>query len=197
MGRLKKPAAIRKPRRKPKEKSQHGEEGVDFVAGITVAEFAEKDGCAASYVYKAIERGLLPKLPNGKLDPALVGSDWRVGNVKKEKKKKANISEEIPGVDEEQGDMKLVEAQRIKEIYIALARKREHDLETGRVVLIETVVKKVASDYAEIRSKLLGLGATHAVKLSRLKTPGETQAYVNKMITDALEALMRPFEIPQ
>lgn len=49
-------------------------------AGISIREFARREGCSDKLVRRAIEAGKLKARPDGKLDPALVGSAWRHGN---------------------------------------------------------------------------------------------------------------------
>lgn len=52
------------------------------IEGISVREFARRDGCDDKLVRNAINRGKLPTLDGGKLDPALVGTGWRRQNRK-------------------------------------------------------------------------------------------------------------------
>lgn len=47
---------------------------------ISVREFARRENCSHTLVQKAIKLGRLKALPDGKLDPALVGTDWRETN---------------------------------------------------------------------------------------------------------------------
>ncbi len=47
------------------------------VSGISIREFATRDGCNEKLVRRAIGNGRLSALPDGKLDPALVGTLWR------------------------------------------------------------------------------------------------------------------------
>lgn len=49
-------------------------------ASVGVREFARLDGCDEGLVRRAIKRGKLPVLADGKLDPALAGSGWRRTN---------------------------------------------------------------------------------------------------------------------
>jgi hypothetical protein len=48
--------------------------------GIAIREFARRDHCDEGLVRRAIRKGHLTTLPDGKLDPALVGSPWRLTN---------------------------------------------------------------------------------------------------------------------
>ncbi len=52
----------------------------DKMTGISIREFARRDGCSDTLVRRALEEKRLPALPDGKLDPALVGSAWRKAN---------------------------------------------------------------------------------------------------------------------
>lgn len=48
--------------------------------GISLREFARRDGCSDTLVRKAIKGGYLRPFGDGSLDPALVGTGWRRGN---------------------------------------------------------------------------------------------------------------------
>jgi hypothetical protein len=48
--------------------------------GISIREFARREGCSDRLVRRAVEQGKLHALSNGKLNPDLVGSGWRHGN---------------------------------------------------------------------------------------------------------------------
>jgi hypothetical protein len=48
--------------------------------GITIREFARREGCSEGTVRKAIKAGRLAVLVDGSLDPALVGT-WRAGQA--------------------------------------------------------------------------------------------------------------------
>ena len=49
-------------------------------AGVSIREFARRDGCDDKLVRRALQTGHLCALPDGKLDPVLVGSGWRKEN---------------------------------------------------------------------------------------------------------------------
>lgn len=49
-------------------------------AGISFREFARRDGCSDKVVRRAVSEGKLKSLPDGSLDPELVGTGWRKGN---------------------------------------------------------------------------------------------------------------------
>lgn len=54
--------------------------GPHLVDGISIREFARRDGCSDRLVRDAITAGYLRKTADGKLDPAAVGTPWRKGN---------------------------------------------------------------------------------------------------------------------
>ena len=60
-----------------------------MIVGISIREFAKRDGCNDKLVRRAIEEGRLTALPDGKMDPALVGSGWRKSNRREEPRPKA------------------------------------------------------------------------------------------------------------
>jgi hypothetical protein len=48
---------------------------------VSVRQFAKLEGCSHTLVQKAVKDGRLRVSESGKLDPALVGTGWRRGNV--------------------------------------------------------------------------------------------------------------------
>jgi hypothetical protein len=48
--------------------------------GVSIREFARRDGCNDKLVRRAIQHGRIVALPDGTLDPALVGTGWRKSN---------------------------------------------------------------------------------------------------------------------
>lgn len=49
-------------------------------AGISIREFARREGCDDKLVRRALQGGKLKALPDGSLDPALIGTGWRHAN---------------------------------------------------------------------------------------------------------------------
>jgi hypothetical protein len=66
--------------------------------GLSIREFSRRDGCNEKLVRRAIGRGYLIANADGKLDPALVGSDWRRSNRRADKG--ADISADTADNDE-------------------------------------------------------------------------------------------------
>ena len=62
------------------------------MAGISIREFARRDGCSDTLVRRAIKQGKLKALPDGTLDETLVGSPWRQENRRAEPVRSANTA---------------------------------------------------------------------------------------------------------
>ncbi len=174
------------------------------MTGISIREFAKREGCAPSLVVKAITKGRLAKLPDGKLDADLVGTGWRETNRRSAAAAPAasgtpNAAVAVPeqGADGEgaalliHDNMTLAEAERAKEINLARLRKLEFDIKSGAVVPIAVVTAEVSKRYAAIRAKLLGLGATITPRLAprSQKSAAEIQAEIDIVVRQALEEL--------
>lgn len=56
------------------------QKGFAVRTGISIREFARRDGCSDALVRRALKSGHLQALENGTLDPAQVGTGWREGN---------------------------------------------------------------------------------------------------------------------
>lgn len=49
--------------------------------GLSIREFARREGCSDTLVRRAITQGRLKAKKDGRLDPALIGSPWRQANA--------------------------------------------------------------------------------------------------------------------
>lgn len=81
------------------------------------------------------------------------------------------------------------EAERIKENYAALLRQLEFERESGAVVEIEDVIVAVASEYAVVRNRLLGIGSKVAPSAAVLKSAEEIKAIIDEEVIAALNEL--------
>lgn len=175
--------------------------------GISIREFARREGCSDTLVRKGLKSGHLKALADGTLDAALVGTGWRKGN-REGANGGANSSRgsqganpvavmagETPAQAAERivtaggADMDLAEAERVKENYLALLRQLEYDQKSGAVVPVADVAKAVGEEYAKVRTRLLAIPAEQAPRLHRCKTPVEVQDTLRAIITEALEEL--------
>ena len=135
---------------------------------ISMNEFARRDRCDEKVVRRHVARGILKKI-NGKLDAALVGSDWPAGNRRSSGPESA-VSARVSAVSEvsapesalsEDIEPEIVaaadkfiaingmpmrdraEAEKIKANYDALLRQLEYDTKSGQVVLVEEVARVI------------------------------------------------------
>ena len=174
--------------------------------GISAREFARRDGCAHTLVNRAIKSGYFSRLPDGTLDPALVGTGWR-----EENRRGGTVSTPVstpvstlrPDADEaldaaaddllarSGAALSLAEAERLKENYLARLRQLEYDVKSGLVVPVAEVAKEVGAQYAQVRTRLLAIPAEQAPNLHRLKSVVEVQDALTAIIVEALEGLTR------
>lgn len=186
-----------------------------MVEGISIREFARRDGCSDKVVRRKIESGHLPALPDGKLDPALVGTGWRARPSKASEpagksadtlKVSAPVSADLSAVsalDDETLDEAAerlapsmlsqfatkADAEKAKETYLALLRKLEYDEKSGEVVKVSEVARIVGAEYAKVRSKLMEIPSSVAPMAVLMKTPEEIRALIEKEVAHALEEL--------
>lgn len=182
------------------------------VEGISIRQFAKRDGCDDKVVRRKIESGHLTLLPNGKLDPALVGTGWRVRNKKtgeptvsapvRSVRTECGQPEAAISVDEtaEQAADRIVniegrapfskaEAERIKENYLALLRQLEYDRESGSVVAVSDVVQAVVGEYALVRNRLLNIASRVSPRAAVLRSAEEVKALIDEEVALVLEEL--------
>lgn len=129
--------------------------------GLSIREFARRDGCSEMLVRRAIKQNRINTLSDGSLDPILVGTAWRKSNVKgantantplkSVRSVPASVSnsdddEDAAREDESLSDAALRalqaegaqldygEALRVKENYIAKLRQLEYEQKSGALV---------------------------------------------------------------
>ena len=164
------------------------------ITGISVVEFAKRENCTRQAIYNAINDGFLKKQPNGKMDPALVGTGWRGKN------RNVELASILPDEAAEAAAERLIrasplmsvaDAEKMKENYLALLRKLEYDEKSGNVVKIEDVAAEIGRALAVVRTRLLAIPAEAAPKLHRMKTAREVQDALQEIITRILQELSR------
>lgn len=165
-------------------------------AGISIREFARRDGCDDGLVRRALKAGRLKALPDGTIDPALVGSGWRKTNRRADQG--ADSAADTPRTSAPapqptpmpEGD-DLAAAELRKERALANLRQLEYDQKSGAVVPVADVTKAVGEEYARVRTRLLAIPAEQAPRLHRCQTVLELQDALMSLVVRALEELTR------
>lgn len=131
--------------------------------GISIREFARRDGVSDTLVRKALKLNRLAAFEDGSLNPELVGSNWREGNAKgansanpvvrtSPKGSRAANPSPVDGETLEEEAARLLEsggeaghayaeALRRKENYLALLRQLEYENKSGSLVELEVAEK--------------------------------------------------------
>ena len=131
--------------------------------GISIREFARRDGVSDTLVRKALKLNRLEAFEDGSLNPELVGSNWREGNAKgansanpvvrtSPKGSHAANPSSVDGETLEEEAARLIEsggeanhayaeALRRKENYLALLRQLEYENKSGSLVELEVAEK--------------------------------------------------------
>lgn len=185
-------------------------------ARLSVREFAKRAGCDEKQVRRAIVKGLLSKGDDGKLADADVDGQWRrpnrrgvariavdslrtTDNVRTIASKRGRgatvrtgetVEEAAERIVSDQPLLSLDQALRLKENYLARHQQLSYDLKAGGVVLIEDVARKVATEYAGVRKKLLAIPAERAPAVARCKTVAEVEDLLRSVIVEALGGLV-------
>ena len=174
---------------------------------ISLREFARRSVCDEKQVRRAIAKGVLHKDGAGLLDASLVKAGWRK-STRRPLDRQVSAGADMPEnvrVPHAEGDetpaqaaerivlsgapYDRIEAERIKENYLALLRQLEYDQKSGAVVAVADVAGAVGKQFARLRTRLLAIPAEQAPRLHRLKTVPEVQDALQDTITEALEEL--------
>jgi hypothetical protein len=174
--------------------------------GISIREFARRDGCDEKLVRRALKSGRLAALSDGTIDPQLVGSGWRQANRRKPPSSKVGDWPPAPADLEQLADQvvnvegrapySLIEAERIKANYLALLRQLQYDRESGAVVAVDEVAAAVAAEYLVVRNNLLGLPTRLAPRLVLIRDAEQLRAILQAEISKLLEDLRFDGEEP-
>ncbi|EYR81844.1 hypothetical protein SHLA_4c001360 [Shinella sp. DD12] len=148
------------------------------------------------------QRGLLVLLPDGQVDVAASDRALERHGISLPKvtalepdddqvTPEASLEEEARLLVSADGEELLskAEAERLKENYAARLKQLEYDREVGLVAEIDDVVAAVASEYAIVRNRLLGIGSKVAPSVAVLNSAEEIKALIDKEVARALGAL--------
>jgi len=185
-------------------------------SGISIREFARRDGCSDTLVRRALKSGQLAALPDGSVDPSLIGSAWRPSNSEGRANTRPVRSVRERGFATEAPPLSVVtprddetleeaaerltpsllsqfeskaDAERVKETYLALLRKLEFDEKSGEVVRVSEVSRIVGAEYAKVRSKLMEIPATIAPAVVLMDSPEAVRDRIEREIALILEEL--------
>lgn len=177
----------------------------DKLQGITVSEFARREGCTSASVYGAIRTGKLKRNSDGTLDPSLLGT-W----IKRKNRligppaetTRIEIEVDDPADDEIEEEsieallkmdptkMSLAQAERLDKVYVAIERKRKHEENMKMVAPIDVMRRLVLEEYATIKTRFLSFSSNHAPKIARLNSdPALIEDYLSRAINKVLSEL--------
>jgi hypothetical protein len=162
----------------------------ETLKGVSLREFARRDGCNEKLVRKARDSGHLRVFDDGSIDPELVGTGWRAGNRKNADPMRTR-ADFLRTEEARNGGAphSLAEAERIKENYLALLRRLEFEEKSSQVVATEDVGAIVSAEHANVRNRLSRIPANAAHRLALLCSAEEVEAYLNAEICAALHEL--------
>ncbi|MEX3635968.1 hypothetical protein [Paraburkholderia sp. BR14320] len=109
--------------------------------GIAIKDFARREGVSDTLVHQAIKNGRLKAYPDRSLDPALVGTPWRMRNAT------ATGEGSAATATDRKGGLAYSEALRVKENYLAMLRRLEYEEKSGAVIEL-TVAEAVLFERA-------------------------------------------------
>ena len=146
--------------------------------GFSQRQFARVEGCARSLVQHKIQSGHLKVLPDGTIDPGLVGTPWRRGNEPQQ----APVSnvEDLPA---------RWESEARKAHFDALLKKLEWERAVEQVVLIEDVATVVMQQFVEVRARFRAISGAVVKKLVVTTNAPEAQAILHEACCSALRDL--------
>lgn len=175
--------------------------------GISIREFARRDGCSDTLVRRALKTGHLRAAEDGSLDPGLVGTGWRDANRRAANTAKGSRGPPVGILDGEtpaeaaerivtaaaltDGLLEIADAERLKENYLGRLKQLEYDTKAAAVATVGETLAAVAVEYAKVRTRLLAIPSELAPRVHHLKTLPEIQAVLTAAIVEALEELTR------
>ena len=170
--------------------------------GISIREFARRDGCSETLVRRALKSGHLTAYKDGSMNAKLVGTGWRKGNCDAPRAVRTGSYVSADDEDVEQAAARIVrtrglltkaEAERVKENALAALRELQLARETGAVVEIEAVAVETARHGAIVRNLMQGLGSKLAPGLALLTggNPEQIKVEIDDEVDHSFEVLHR------
>lgn len=152
-----------------------------MILGISKSEFARREGVSRALVDRKLKSGALKALPDGTLDPALVGSGWHAGKRDVAAKAEAitTPADKIPPKHE---------SEAAKEFYLAQLRRLEFEEKNGKLLPADEVTTAVTWAYMRVRSKMLAL-PNRAAPLVAGSAPAQAFETLQAMVHEALDEL--------
>lgn len=160
--------------------------------GISIREFAKRDGCNDKLVRRAIQEGRITALPDGKLDPALVGTAWRETNRRAIAMQEGESPETAAKreIELHGAPYSLMEAERIKENYLAMLRQLEYEVKKKELIPFSEATDRIVKACSNIRNRFLSLPSECSPQIKRLKTEGEVEKFLRERVTEILQGLV-------
>ncbi|MFP4895810.1 hypothetical protein [Paraburkholderia sp. EG304] len=111
---------------------------------ISIREFARREGVSDTLVHQALKKGKLSREPDGRMNPALVGSGWHKeeSSAKRFAEAAKNDEELATGAGPVRG-VSYGEALRLKENWLALLRRLDYEHKAGSLVEVATAQRVV------------------------------------------------------
>ena len=144
----------------------------------------------------AVSRGRLPAIGK-RIDAALVGSPWRLGNIKKIED---SLRTPHPGETIEAAATRIAASERVippyseslarREYFVSLIKELEYAVKAKEVCNVGEVAQIVGEQLATVRTRLLALPSEQAPRMTRLKTAAEVEAALREVIVGALTELV-------
>lgn len=167
-----------------------------MVDGISIREFARRAGCDEKVVRRKVKTEHIQLLADGTIDPAYLIVDWRKGDQLPADSDEPvadtqSLRDEAARMVSADGNelWSKADAEKVKENYAARLKQLEYDRESGLVVPIDDVIVAVASEYAVVRNKLLGIGSKVAPTVATLLDAEEIKAIIDAEVIEALQQL--------
>ena len=164
--------------------------------GLSIREFARREGVSETLARQRIKKGYLPTLANGRVSEEMLGTAWRRGTAPGAKPVVRRREDESP----EQAAARIVfregrifdtedDARLHKESFLALLRELEYAKEVGAVVEIAESIRQFSAELSTLRTKLLAIPNKVAPRIALLSSQKEVRALVEREIREALAEL--------
>lgn len=149
--------------------------------GISVREFARRDGCDEALVRRAIKSGRLRRSPEGLLDEALVGTGWRHTNRLREVlARPRDPNEKVPG---------LYESKAVRAFYEARLLELRYEEMAGSLAPVDAVMAKFEEMNDKIRARVMMIAPAAAAELNTCRSSAMAEGILRKHVISALKEL--------
>jgi hypothetical protein len=157
--------------------------------GISVAEWAKREGITRQMAYKRIKAGKVTTLPDGTIDPDAASEQWLQNRDERQVRGKSADAPATAGATPKPEGTTFSDLQRAEKALKIQRDRLKFRREEGQIVDADDVRRAWADMITRARSVLLAIGGELADRLASESDPIRCRELIERRVNQALSAL--------